>query len=558
MKCVLNFFGRLIISILIFGGSLSIAQQPDSVLVQQQDSVPAPTGVPVMYQGDTLFIIYSAIGPFTPENRALAIENRLKVLTRSVETLGDSFSIRPTKLTVDILYGNEVLMSLTEEDALPTGKTNTELAKDYRNVLQSVILGEFEVRSSHDLIKNIGLFALALLGLILIFWALGKGFTWLNKTILGFKHNMIFRDNRVLKLFNYITPRRERDILTFISKFLRLFISLLVLFLYLPLMFSLLPWTRGLVNRFFTYLKRPVTFMVDGLLDFLPDLFFIIVIFLITYYLLRFLKYLSKEVEAERIRVQGFYGEWARPTFKIVRVLLYIFALVIVFPYLPGSDSPAFQGISIFLGVLLSLGSTSAVSNVVAGIVITYMRPFSIGDRVRIGDTFGDVVDRTLLVTRVRTIKNEDITIPNANILNTHMWNYSVNAKELGVILHTTVTIGYDVPWKQVRDLLLQAARLTEGVEENPEPFVLQTSLEDFYIQYEINATTRNPNKMARTYSDLHRNILEQFNEAGVEILSPHYRAVRDGNILTIPPENIPEGYQKPGFYIEPQDKNEN
>jgi small-conductance mechanosensitive channel len=178
------------------------------------------------------------------------------------------------------------------------------------------------------------------------------------------------------------------------------------------------------------------------------------------------------------------------------------------------------------------------------------MRPFKIGDRVRIADTTGDVVERTLLVTRIRTIKNVDITVPNAMVLSSHIVNFSSSAQDRGVILHTGVTIGYDAPWRKVHELLIAAAADTEGVLDNPKPFVFQTALDDFYVHYEINAYTEKPNEMARIYSDLHQNIQDKFYEAGVEIMSPHYGALRDGNRVAIPDEHLPKGYHPPAFRV--------
>jgi len=231
---------------------------------------------------------------------------------------------------------------------------------------------------------------------------------------------------------------------------------------------------------------------------------------------------------------------------------MYAFMFIVIFPYLPGSDSPVFRGVSVFLGILFSLGSSSAISNAVAGLVITYMRPFTIGDRIRVGDITGDVIEKTLLVTRIRTIKNEEVTLPNSSLLSVHSINFSSSASGAGLILHTTVTIGYDVPWKKVHELLTKAASATSGVSrrDDRKPFVLQTSLDDFYVSYQINAFTEEAHKMAGIYSELHQNIQDKFNEAGVEILSPHYRAARDGNMTTIPTENLPSDYKAPQFQI--------
>jgi small-conductance mechanosensitive channel len=221
-----------------------------------------------------------------------------------------------------------------------------------------------------------------------------------------------------------------------------------------------------------------------------------------------------------------------------------------MFPYLPGSDSPAFKGISIFLGVLFSLGSSSAVANVIAGVILTYTRAFKIGDRVQIADTVGDVMGKTLLATHVKTIKNVYITIPNSLVLGSHIINFSASAQGQPLILHTGVTIGYDAPWRQIHALLIAAAAATPGILPEPKPFVLQTSLDDFYVAYEINAYTDQPSGMALIYSNLHQNIQDKFNEAAVEIMSPHYHAVRDGNVTAIPENYLPHDYVPAAFRL--------
>jgi small-conductance mechanosensitive channel len=209
--------------------------------------------------------------------------------------------------------------------------------------------------------------------------------------------------------------------------------------------------------------------------------------------------------------------------------------VIVVFPYLPGSDSPFFRGISIFIGVLFSLGSSSAISNIVAGVVLTYMRPFKEGDVVKITDTIGKVIEKKLLVTRIRTIKNVHITIPNSMVLSSHITNYSSSSAENNLILHTTITVSYDVSWTKVHELLKSAAKQTDLVLNTAEPFVLQKALDAYYVSYELNVYTQTPTKMANIYSDLHRNILDVFNAAGIELLSPQYNSIRDGNQITIP-----------------------
>jgi small-conductance mechanosensitive channel len=297
--------------------------------------------------------------------------------------------------------------------------------------------------------------------------------------------------------------------------------------------------------------------MAAGILGFIPNLFAIAVIFLATRYTVKFISFLSNEVEKGSLVIEGFYPDWAKPTFNIVKIILYAFMFIVIFPYLPGSDSEVFRGVSVFLGILVSLGSSSAIGNAVAGLVITYMRPFKIGDRIKIGEITGEVMEKTMLVTRIRTIKNEEITLPNATIMSGHTINYTTSAKDIGLILNTSITIGYDVPWKKVHELLIKASLATDGVllDEKKRPFVLQTSLDDFYVAYQINVYTDQSHRMAAIYSDLHQNIQDTFNEGGVEIMSPHYQTLRDGNTTAIPPNYLPPDYKQPPFHVEVKKK---
>jgi small-conductance mechanosensitive channel len=265
-----------------------------------------------------------------------------------------------------------------------------------------------------------------------------------------------------------------------------------------------------------------------------------------TYYLLKFLRFVADGIKDEKIHISGVHADLIDPTYQLLRFFIVAFAVVAAFPYIPGSESPVFRGISIFVGFLLSLGSTSLVSNIIAGIVLTYTRGLRVGDRVQIGEAVGDVIDRNLLVTRIRTIKNVVITIPNGKVLNGHIVNYSSSMVDKGLILNTTVTIGYDVPWRQVHQLLIDAALTTPGIQKDPKPYVLQTSLDDFYVSYELNAFTKDPSWMAVLYSRLHQHIQDEFTNAGVEIMSPGFTAYRNGNPLTIPPEHEQDlGYTK-------------
>jgi small-conductance mechanosensitive channel len=295
----------------------------------------------------------------------------------------------------------------------------------------------------------------------------------------------------------------------------------------------------------------PIAFFGRAFLDYLPNLLFVLVTALVIWIAIRIVGLFFRRIERGRIVFASFPAEWADPTNKIARVLLVAFGLVIAFPYLPASKSPAFTGVSVFIGVLVSLSSSSALSNIMAGIVLTYTGAFRLGDRVRIGEAFGDIIEKSLLATRMRTIKNEEITIPNAAVLGTAITNYTRESLTHGLILHTAVTIGYDAPWRKVHDLLVEAALATPDVLASPKPFVWQTALNDFYVTYEINAYTASPQTMPETYAALHARIQDAFYAAGVEIMSPHYTSVRDGNTVAIPAALRAPDYQARPFTIE-------
>jgi small-conductance mechanosensitive channel len=332
----------------------------------------------------------------------------------------------------------------------------------------------------------------------------------------------------------------------------RLAAYLLLAYVYLNLLFQLSPVTRAISDRLLGSLLDVLRSMALAVVGYLPDLIFLIVLFLAGRWVLRLVRLVFDGIAAGRIRIARFDSEWARPTLGIVRFLIVAFLAVMAFPYLPGSASPAFQGVSIFLGVLVSLGSSGAVANVISGIVLTYTRAFRVGDRVKIADAQGDVLEKTVFVTRLRTVKNVDITIPNALVMSNHIINFSAQAAGEGLVLHTTVTIGYDTPWERVRDALLGAARATEGVLETPAPFVHQTGLDDFYVRYELNVYTREAKRMAAVYSELHRHVLEQCHAAGIEIASPHLAAVRDANALQVPADYLPKDYRPAAFRVLP------
>jgi small-conductance mechanosensitive channel len=408
----------------------------------------------------------------------------------------------------------------------------------------AIVDGTLSIEQS---LQNLSLVLLVLGILALLIWSFNKLLRIARAKLV----TVAERHVRALELrgIRFISQSQLILIIRSVSTFLRFAITLILIIASLPILFGFFPWTKPIAQGLIEAALTPIHSAAVAFVDYIPNLFTIIIIFLLTRYLVRGIRFVARGIGDGKIIITGFFPDWAMPTYNIVRSLLYIFMFVIIFPYLPGSNSKVFQGVSVFLGVLFSFGSSSAISNVVAGIVLTYMRPFQIGDRVRILDFLGDVTQKNLLVTRLKTVKNEDITIPNSSILNAHVLNYSKYARTGDLILHTTVTIGYDAPWKQVQDLLFKAGKAAYGVVQSKEPFVLQTALNDFYVSYQLNVYVESTD-LPLVYSSLHQNIQDEFNAAGVEIMSPHYSSLRDGNHIAIPNENVSPNYQAPGFKI--------
>ncbi len=389
----------------------------------------------------------------------------------------------------------------------------------------------FESDLSNALI-NSGVVTLLLVAFLALF---GWFFPWIEHKVVSLSAGKI----RPLKFHNFeiITAQAMITSVCSLLKFIKVVGTLLLIYVYLSLVLSFFPQTAPISENMLQYILDPLSEVLTTFLNYIPKAIYIFVIILVTRYVLKVVRLFFTRIENGFLKIDGFYPEWASPTYKLIRIFILAFTLIIIFPHLPGSSSPAFQGVSVFMGLLISLGSSSAISNLVAGLVITYMRPFKIGDRVMIGGTTGDVVEKNLLVTRIRTIKNVDVTIPNSNVLNSHMTNYSSVADKDGLILNPRITIGYDVDWRKVHKLLLDAANRTEGLIKENKPFIFQTDLNNSYVQYELNVYTRQANKFDDIYSDIRRNIQDCFNEANIEIMSPTYHSIRDGNQLHIPKE---------------------
>ncbi|HJV35588.1 mechanosensitive ion channel family protein [Geomonas sp.] len=472
---------------------------------------------PVMLGGNRLFS-YPGYHTLSPEERAARISERI---TR----LAEDETIRTAAITAvdgddstDIMADGRGIMAIFESDARAFAVSRQQLARTIVGELRAAIDQYREARAPKNIVHGVVKTAIATLLLLVVLFLMRMLFRKFLVLLASGKVRAIhFQNFEVLRL------EQVRSILIAGMRGLRLVIVLVLLYLYLHVVLGFFPWTRPFSGQILSYLLVPLQTMEMGVLDYIPNLIFLVVLSLVSYYVIKFMRLISVEVEKGNIAFPGFYREWAKPTYKIARFLFIAFVAVVAFPYFPGSNSPAFKGITIFLGVLLSLGSSSTVSNIIAGLDMTYRRAFIQGDWIKIGDLVGQVARTRLLVTHLKTFKNEEVVFPNASLLNSHVTNFSSLAREHGLILHSSITIGYNTPWRQVHAFLLQAAQRTSGLLQDPPPFVLQTALDDFYVRYELNAYTSSPERMLDIYSELHQHIQDAFNEFEVQIMSPHY-----------------------------------
>lgn len=538
-----NLISLLIIVMLVFSVNIAIANS----LIDPLDKEPSS---PVVLDGKELFRISVRVGAFMPEDRAKMISERLVRVAEDHSLDIGSLRVRQQEEAADIIIGNRVVMTITENDAKAEQQTVMDLAQERLEITRAAMERYREERTTRNITLKVIISLLLTASLIVVFRLIIR-FVNLLRTRLTDCEGKTCRYSFKIQKYELLNSRQAHNLIARGLAVIKYSGMVLSLYFYLYFLLGIFPSTRKYANQLLDYIVSPISALVDGLIGYLPNIFIIGLIVLASRYIIAVIRVFFDEINKETIRITGFYKEWSEPTYNIIRFLVLALTLISIFPYIPGSHSPAFQGISVLLGVLFSLGSTSAISNIIAGLALTYTRAFTIGDRVKIGDNQGDVLEKTLLVTRLRTIKNVDISIPNSVILNNPIINYSRSAHETSLILHTSITIGYDVPWRTVHALLIKAAQATENILAEPKPFVLQTSLDDFYITYEINAYTDKPSGMAKTYSDLHQNIQDAFNEANLEIMSPHYTSIRDGNQTTIPLESLPDDYDAPVFVIQ-------
>lgn len=514
----------------------------DSLLIEHNKLITAEDTAWVVFQGDSLWSFYLSDGPDSPEFRAKETVSKLnKISFFNISETFDSLTVNTENQKLVVSAKGQKYFNITANDAILLKTTPEDLANKYISQLRNHSSTEALYVNNKDVVLRVGKVSVILILLVLLVKLLNLGYRKANRFIISLKGTKL--KGLSIKSFEIINDNQVVKIALFISRIIRLILVFFLISLSLPMIFSLFPWTESLTETLIGYFLTPLQEYFWLFVHYIPNLISIFIISYIGHFILKFIKYLANEVEVGNLVIPGFYSDWVKPTHNLIKFGMYIILLIFIFPFLPGSESPIFKGVSVFVGVLITMGSSSSVNNVVAGLVLTYMRPFKQGDRIKVDNILGFVIEKTLLVTRLRTAKQEIITIPNAKILNTNIINYSTSIQENdGVVVHSKITIGYEVPWRKIHKALLKATEGIDTIAQEPAPFVLQTALSDYYVEYEINAYVTNVKTIIGTHSKLHQNIQDVFRDEGIEIMSPHYHSWRNGESSTIP-KKVKEDY---------------
>jgi len=551
-----SLFAFLLGLALVLTPSWAIAQE-----VPPPDPVPAPVSTPVaiVIDGEALLQVRESLGRFSMEERAQQIRQRIIQVARndsiSVESLEIVESDRgegSLSIVSSQLEDNADLLTVTLADAEAVNTTPELLANAYLNEIKACI-GEFRRSRTTGYLLRAGLYSvLTTLGFVVLLLALGFFFSRFSRILETWGASRI-PDLRV-RDFQLLTSGRITFILQQILKVIRFLLTVVFVVAYAALILRFFPWTRQVAFLLRSYALSVLANTGTAFVNYVPNLLTIVLVAVVTYYLLRLVKPLFNELGRSTLTLPGFYPEWAAPTYRLIALLAIALAAIVIFPYLPGFGSEAFQGVGIFIGVLVSLGSSSAVANAVAGVILIYTRAFQVGDTIRVNDVEGEGEGKLFLVTRVRTLNNSVVTISNGLLLSGNIINYSATIRESRTPVRTScdVGLGYDLSWQEAYETLATAALETNYVLEEPAPIVEHFALGDYAVTYRVKVYTRYPRRIEEIQADLLRNVHEKCNQAGIEILSPVYSAVRDGNPSTLPEANLPENYVAPGFKVNP------
>lgn len=488
---------------------------PDKAAIDE-----AAMSAPVVVDGATLFYV-RGIQAYPADKRAAQIQQRIEAAASNSALPADALTITETVDGSRITAGDQAILTVLDLDAELGQADRKLLARVYAKRIGESIVTYRHDRSQAYLLRSAGYVLAASVGLALFLWFGARAVRRIDEEMdKRVKHGLSGLETRSKQL---VSASQMWGAFLGIRRFVWTMAAVVAVVFYLNYVLHLFPWTRLFAKQMWSLLVDPLRSMGQGFLATIPDLAFLFILFIVTRYALKTIGLFFTALANEHVRMANFEPDWAMPTYRLIRILVIAFAIVVAYPYIPGSDSDAFKGVSLFLGVIFSLGSSSVIGNVIAGYTMIYRRAFRVGDRVKIDEHVGDVTAARLLVTHLLTPKNEEIVIPNTIILSNSVVNYSTLAREGKLILHASVGIGYETPWRQVEGMLLQAAERSEGLLKTPKPFVLQKALGDFAVTYEVNVYCDDAHAMNRLYTRLYQNILDVFNEYGVQIMTPAY-----------------------------------
>lgn len=418
----------------------------------------------------------------------------------------------------------KVIFMVTPEDAdVLRQESSLDAAQGALSSLQRVIAENRESRDLRAMLRAAGLAALVSVLFGAALWLLARGRRSLQAWLLRVTHRQAER--LPLGEASRLLRPRLASALPRVLGAAQAAIALLLCYEWLSIVLAGFPYTRAWGEQLNTYLVEVLLRLLAGIASAVPGLFFALLIFLLTRFAARLLNSFFTRVQHGDIKLSWLDADLALTTRRLCNVGLWLFALAIAYPYLPGAQTEAFKGVSVLLGLMISIGASSLVGQGASGLILTYARVFRRGEYVRVAEHEGTVMELGMFTTRIRTGLGEELTLPNSLVLSNVSKNYSRTVNPPGFVLDTTVTIGYDTPWRQVEAMLVAAACRTPGVLQTPAPRVFQTSLSDFYPEYRVvcQALPSEPRPRAEVLSALHANIQDVFNEYGVQIMSPHY-----------------------------------
>ena len=481
-------------------------------------------GAPIRLENDTIYTIYTTLGLYSPLERAEYTEKKLRKLVELPIFRKDSLKIDSNNNLLMITYQGEWIQAVSEEDAIIAHLPQIELAKSLQNDILRAVTQYREEHSMQKRIMRIGELTLLILAIATFFYLLNLLFRKIQQLLL--RHSF-FEKGIKIKNYQILNKENMNYILTKVLFLLKLIVFFIVIFVSIPVGLKLFPSTQLWAERLLKLILDPLSQIGTAIVDYLPNLIIIGIIILIGRMVLKLMRYFLYEIERGALKIKGFYKEFAKPTYNILRILFICFIFIVIFPYLPGSGSSAFQGVSIFLGLLIFLGSSSTISNGMAGIFITYMRAFRENDWIKVGDYIGMVIHKDSLVTRLKTINNEEVTVPNSMILSSSTMNFSSMGRTNGLVVTTQVKVRYDARLEDVDATLIAAAQATKGVTDKITPYIYHISLNELNATYEINAVTFEPQNMYIIKSDLIKNIYNAFRERNIELTSIEYVELR-------------------------------